>query len=349
MKILVIGPSWVGDMVMSQSLYTSLKKQYPDANIDVLAPTWCMPILKRMREVNQALEMPIGHGSFNLTQRWRLGRSLRKSNYTHAYILPNSAKSALIPLFAGIKNRTGWKGEFRYGLLNDLRENKQLFQYMVERYAALAYTNNEMLEKVNLTNCPTPTLTTDNCNIKTARTNLKLTDNSPIIGICPGAEFGPAKRWPEKHYAKLASYAISKGFQVWLFGSNKDIDVCDNIRSAVDIEQQACCHNLAGHTSLVDAVDLLSCCHTVVSNDSGLMHVAAAVGCNIVAIYGSSSPNYTPPLSDKVSIVDNDIACRPCFQKTCPLGHLNCLEKLEASKVINALKGFINGDGVFMV
>ena len=349
MKILVIGPSWVGDMVMSQSLYSTIKQKHPTAEIDVLAPNWCKPILERMPEVNQAIEMPIGHGSFNLSARWRIARSLAKVNYTHAYILPNSAKSALIPLFAGIKRRTGWKGEFRYGLLNDLRRDKTVFQYMVERYVALAYSREDMLTNVSLIHCPNPKLEIDSSNVKNLTSKLGLDADLPVIGICPGAEFGPAKRWPEKHYRKVVSYAIANGFQVWLFGSNKDNDVCSSILSELPNSQQSQCYNIAGKTSLIEAVDLLSACHTVVSNDSGLMHVAAAVGCNIVAIYGSTSPNYTPPLSEKVVIVDNDVECRPCFQKVCPLGHFECLDKLEADKVIHALKGFIVKDEVLMV
>ncbi|MGF1740823.1 lipopolysaccharide heptosyltransferase II [Vibrio profundum] len=349
MKILIIGPSWVGDMVMSQSLYSTLKHHYPTSKIDVLAPSWCKPILERMPEVDKAIEMPIGHGSFNLSDRWKIGRNLAKSDYTHAYILPNSAKSALIPLFAGIKNRAGWKGEFRYGLLNDLRKDKKIFQYMVERYVALAYEQTDMITKVTLGNCPIPKLNTSESNIESVVAKLGINNKLPTIGICPGAEFGPAKRWPEKHYAKVVSYAIENGFQVWLFGSNKDIDVCNNILSGLSDTQRNLCYNLAGRTSLVDAVDLLSCCHTVISNDSGLMHVASAVGCNIIAIYGSSSPNYTPPLSHKVAIVDNDVECRPCFQKVCPLGHFDCLEKLEAKKVIAALKGFIANNEISMV
>ena len=145
MKILIIGPSWVGDMVMSQSLYIRLRKQHPLAEIDVLAPAWCKPIVERMPEINQAIEMPIGHGELGLVKRWKLAKSLQTKQYTHAYVLPNSAKSALIPLFAGIKKRIGWKGEMRYGLLNDLRANKKLFQFMVDRYVALASSKETML------------------------------------------------------------------------------------------------------------------------------------------------------------------------------------------------------------
>ncbi|MDC5703119.1 lipopolysaccharide heptosyltransferase II [Vibrio europaeus] len=341
MKILIIGPSWVGDMVMSQSLYTKLRHQHPNTEIDVLAPAWCKPILERMPEVNRAIEMPMGHGEFNLKGRWQLARTLAKKGYTHAYILPNSAKSALIPFFAGISSRTGWKGEMRYGLLNDLRPDKRVFQYMVERYVALAQSKSDMLSEVELTNCPRPSLTVDLANQKNARNRLGLESTRPIIGLCPGAEFGPAKRWPDAYYAEVAKFAIDQGYQIWLFGSAKDREVCELIRSKLSIEQGQLCFNLAGETSLIEAVDLLAACHTVVSNDSGLMHVSAAVGCNIVAIYGSSSPKYTPPLTNKLKMVHTDVECRPCFKRECPLGHLDCLNKLTPNTVINALEEFL--------
>lgn len=338
MNILIIGPSWVGDMVMSQCLYKTLKQQHPDANIDVLAPAWCKPILERMPEVNQAIEMPIGHGEFNLRGRYRLGKQLKASGYTHAYILPNSAKSALIPLFAGIPTRTGWKGESRYGLLTDLRANKKAFGLMIERYCALAYPKAEMHGSDALPPLPYPALTVDTKHQQQAMARLGLTNERPIIGLCPGAEFGPAKRWPEQHYAQVAAAMIQQGYQVWLFGSGKDQPVTAAIQEQLSETAQAACHNLAGQTNLIEAVDLLAACQTVVSNDSGLMHVAAAVGANVIAVYGSTSPDYTPPLSDQVEIVHTDIDCRPCFQRECPYGHLKCLTTLPASKVIQAIE-----------
>lgn len=344
MKILIIGPSWVGDMVMSQSLYMSLKRKHPNAEIDVLAPAWCKPILERMPQVSRAIEMPLGHGQFDFFSRRKIGKELCKSKYTHAYVLPNSAKSALIPLFADIPNRTGWKGEFRYGLLTDLRPDKRIFQYMVERYVALSSRKQTMKQEVHLENCPMPALEVDSEKQLDAKARLNLKSNRPIIGLCPGAEFGPAKRWPDQYYAEVAMHAISNGYQVWLFGSAKDQPVCELIRSALSEGEQKYAHNLAGQTSLIEAVDLLAACHTVVTNDSGLMHVSAAVGCNIVAIYGSSSPEYTPPLTKKLAMVHTDIECRPCFKRECPYGHLDCLTKLTPNKVITALDTFIGSN-----
>ncbi len=340
MKILIIGPSWVGDMVMSQSLYITLKQQHPEAIIDVMAPAWCKPILERMPEVNQAIEMPLGHGDIDLLGRRRIGKKLKANNYTHAYICPNSAKSALIPWFADIPTRVGWKGEMRYGLLNDLRPNKKSFQYMVERYVALAHPKSEMINSESLgglDNLPHPKLSIDADVQQTTLNKFSLSVTKPVLGLCPGAEFGPAKQWPVEHYAAVANEMINQGYQVWLFGSAKDKETTENIKSLVDSNNQHCVFNLAGETSLIEAVDLLAACKTVVSNDSGLMHVAAAVGCHVVGVYGSTSPKYTPPLARKVDIVSTDIECRPCFKRECPLGHLKCLKELDPAFVLSKL------------
>lgn len=344
-KALIIGPSWVGDMVMSQSLYKRLQELHPTMQIDVLAPGWCKPILERMPEVTHAIEMPIGHGQFDLKARYSLGKQLAQNQYTHAYILPNSAKSALIPLFAGIKKRIGWKGEMRYGLLNDLRNNKKDFQFMVERYVALAHPKDEMENSSSLgglENLPKPSLTVDKTQQQQAMSKFSLTSSSKTLGLCPGAEFGPAKKWPEEHYAAVAESMCQQGYQVWLFGSQKDIEACDKIRRTIADQYHDQVFVLAGKTSLIEAVDLLAACDSVVSNDSGLMHVASAVGCSVIAVYGSTSPKYTPPLAQKVHVVHTDIECRPCFKRECPLGHLKCLKELAPEQVINALRSTKN-------
>ena len=338
MRILIIGPSWVGDMVMSQSLYITLKKLHPNASIDVIAPAWCKPILERMPEITNAIDMPIGHGEFNFFGRRKIGKSL-KGQYDHAYILPNSAKSALIPWFANIPKRTGWKGESRYGLLNDLRPNKKSFQFMVERYVALAHPKQQMQNSQSLgglETLPRPKLTIDKSIQSETLAKFGLQTDSDIIGLCPGAEFGPAKKWPESHYAEVAEFAVKNGKQVWLFGSQKDLQTCESIKAQVSNSERVTV--LAGKTSLIEAVDLLAACSTVASNDSGLMHVAAAVGCNVVAIYGSTSPKYTPPLAENVEIVHTDIECRPCFKRECRFNHLKCLTELSPQQVINGIQ-----------
>ena len=265
-KILIIGPAWVGDMVMSQSLYIVLKQRHPDSQIYVIAPGWCKPILERMPEIHQAIEMPIGHGEFNLLGRREIGKSLREKQYDHAYILPKSAKSALIPWFANIPLRTGWKGEMRYGLLNDLRPNMKSFQYMVERYVALAYPKAEMVDSNSLgglETLPRPRLAINAAEQQATLKKFNLTQDQPIIGLCPGAEFGPAKKWPETHYAEVATQMARSGHQIWLFGSQKDLETCNNIRALVPTQFHENIHVLAGQTSLIEAVDLLAACKAV--------------------------------------------------------------------------------------
>mgnify|MGYP001076664647 FL=1 len=304
MKILVIGPSWVGDMMMSQSLYRTLKAEHPDAEIDVMAPAWCRPLLSRMPEVNEALAMPLGHGALALGERYRLGKALRHKNYQRAYVLPGSFKSALVPFFAGIARRTGWRGEMRYGLLNDLRVlDKPAFPLMVERYVALAWDK----PVKNARDLPQPLLwpqlqVEEQEKIETAAL-FSLSADRPIIGFCPGAEFGPAKRWPHYHYATLAQQLISAGYQIVLFGSAKDRETGEQIRQSLDEAGLQYCRNLAGETKLEQAVILLAHCRAVVTNDSGLMHVAAALNRPLVALYGPSSPDFTPPLSHHARVI----------------------------------------------
>lgn len=331
--ILVIGPAWVGDMVMAQVLFRLLKKNQPDCVIDVIAPAWSAPLLARMPEVRTSFDLPLKHGELGFGVRRKIGHSLR-GKYQQAILLPNSWKSALVPFFAQIPQRTGWRGEMRYGVLNDIRTlDKQKYPLMIERFAALAVADNTELP-VSL---PWPSLNIDDRECQQALQNHQLNVNAPVLALCPGAEFGPAKRWPEKHYAVVASERIALGEQVWIFGSQNDAAVAENIRHALPQSQQAYCVNLAGKTSLAEAIDLLACAQAVISNDSGLMHIAAALQRPLVAVYGSSSPQFTPPLAKDVEVVRSGIECSPCFQRECPLGHLKCLNDLPPQRVLDAL------------
>lgn len=332
-SLLIVGPAWVGDMVMAQTLFKLLRTNYPNVDIDVLAPAWSLPLLARMPEVRKGIAMPVGHGQLDLGARWRLGIQLRANRYDQAILLPNSLKSALVPWFARIPKRTGWKGEMRYGLLNDLRTlDKNRYPLMIERFAALAYPDSTPLPRV----LPHPTLTVDTGSRSRLLAQFGLTD-APFLALCPGAEFGPAKRWPEKHYAAVAAAMIERGWWVAIFGSGNDQPVAENIVQALLPTQRDRVVNLAGHTRLEQAVDLLSAAHAVVSNDSGLMHIAAAVGCPLVVVYGSTSPAFTPPLADAVRVLQIPVDCGPCFQRECPLGHLKCLETLYPEQVLAAL------------
>lgn len=337
-KILIVGPSWVGDMVMAQSLFIALKQKNPDCLIDVLAPAWSLPILERMPEVRQGVIMPVSHGRFQWGVRKQLGAQLAQEHYQQAIVLPNSLKSALVPLFAGIPMRTGWRGEWRYGLLNDIRLlNKDRYPLMVQRFVALAYEPGAELPEP----CPNPVLQVDEANTEVVLKKYGLS-GLPFLALCPGAEFGPAKRWPEQHYAKVAEQFISRGWRVALFGSAKDCAVADDIRALLPVASREQCLSLAGETSLAEAVDILSQASAVVSNDSGLMHIAAALSRPMVVVYGSTSPKFTPPLSDNVKVEQLDVDCGPCFKRECPLKHLKCLEDLPAERVIKSLDSLLD-------
>lgn len=333
MNILIIGPSWVGDMVMAQTLFVCLKRQHPDCQIDVLAPEWSRPLLERMPEVREALSFPLGHGAFELATRRRIGQQLR-GRYDQAILLPNSLKSALVPYFAGIPKRTGWRGEMRFGLLNDIRTlDKARYPLMIERFMALAYASGTELPKPY----PEPRLVIDPASRDAALEHFGLSLDRPVLALCPGAEFGEAKRWPAEHYAAVADARLRQGWQVWLFGSQKDAPGGEEIREWVTPGFEDDVYNLAGRTSLAEAIDLLSCASAVISNDSGLMHVAAALDRPLVAVYGSTSPGFTPPLASQVEVVRLGLECSPCFDRTCRFGHYDCLRLLQPSLVQDAL------------
>lgn len=318
--ILVIGPRWVGDMVMAQCLFSALKELHPNAAIDVLAPAWAAPLVKRMPELRQQIDFPLKPGALEFTIRRRFGRLLR-GRYDMAYVLPGSWKSALIPFFARIPRRFGNLREMRYGLLTDIVPLSD----SVKRRTAQAYFGLAQGGHFR-----PPHLTVDTGNQKELLARFELQPGK-FVAMMPGAEFGPAKRWPSESYAGLAREMMAKGFQVALFGSKNDRDVTAEISAlapgVVD---------LAGKTRLEDAIDLIAAARLAVSNDSGLMHVAAAVGTPVVAVYGSTSPENTPPLAKQRELIWLHLSCSPCHQKTCPLGHLNCLKTLDVARVAAA-------------
>ncbi|MGR9073881.1 MAG: lipopolysaccharide heptosyltransferase II [Gammaproteobacteria bacterium] len=329
-RILVVGPAWVGDMVMAQSLFMTLKSKQPGCIIDVLAPAWTFSLLARMPEVGETVEMPLGHGKLGLMQRIELGKCLRSRRYDQAILLPNSWKSALTPFFAGIPLRTGYIGECRWGLLNDARRlDKKRLSMTVQRFVALAYSKRSELPP----ECPAPKLRIGKSDQRRVVEKFQLDTAGKILALCPGAEYGPAKRWPAGRYAEVAREKLGEGWRVWLFGSAKD----KPINAAINRELEGACIDFSGLTSLAEAVDLMSLADAVVSNDSGLMHVAAALDKKLVAVYGSSDPNFTPPLNGHAKIVTLKLDCSPCFMRECPLGHTDCLNKISSEQVLNAL------------
>lgn len=325
-KILVIAPSWVGDTVLMQPMLHNLLQRQPGTLIDVLAPPWTVKLLRQMTEVHDVIVNPFPHGALQLLARRSLGKKLRAVNYDQAIVLPNSWKSALVPFFAGIPLRTGYVGELRYGLLNDARKlDKKNLPLQVQRYAQLARDSNEAI----LRSITDPNFQVNRAQSSQTLAKFKLTYKAPVAIFCPGAEFGPSKRWPEQYYAELAQNLQSKGYSIWLIGSPKDKEIADKI-VALGNPQAV---NLCGATDLGDAISLLANADLVVSNDSGLMHIAAALNKPMVAMFGSSSPRYTPPLSEKAQVLRLDLPCSPCFKRTCPLGHFKCMLHLTPQKV----------------
>ena len=330
-KILIIGPSWVGDMVLAHSLFQSLKAQNPDIMIDVAAPAWTLPLLARMPEIHEAIALPFKHGQLALLERIRFGRSLKHKDYAQAILLVNSFKSAILPLAAGIPQRTGFLGEFRHGLLNDIRPlDKTKLPRTVDRFVALGIDDQtQMLPQI-----ANPKLIADQNNaLRVLEKNGMNKPAQKVLGLCPGAEYGEAKRWPAEYYAEVANKALNKGWQVWLFGSDKDVPVTTTINDLV----RGRCQDWGGKTNLGEAIDLMSLCDTVISNDSGLMHVAAALDKKLIAIYGSSDPHHTPPMHPDAVVEYLGLDCSPCFKRECPLGHLNCLKQISPVKVASYL------------
>ena len=325
-KTLIIGPSWVGDMVMAQALFKAIKSLYPETQIDVLAPEWSRPLTDRMPEVNESISIPLKHGELGLAARFKLVKEVKSRQYQRCYVLPNSFKSALIPFFARIPHRFGWMGEYRFLLLTKWRHlNKDALPLMVQRYVALAGQTNWMPFR--------PLLIVKQENIKSALACYDLHTDKPIMVLCPGAEFGPSKRWPESNYAVIANEYLKRGWQIWILGSAKDSEVARLILEKTRNQ----CIDLTGKTTLSDAIDLLSLAHKVVTNDSGLMHIAGALNRPLVAVYGPTDPSFTPPLNDNKIIVKENMECSPCFKRICPLQHHRCMQALSPEKVLMAL------------
>lgn len=324
----MVGPSWIGDMVMAQSLMKVIKVNQPDVAIDVLAPKWSLGILARMPEVRDGVALDVKHGELGFGKRYKTGKSLRAKNYKQAYILPKTLKSALVPYFANIPLRTGFFGEMRFGLINDVKPlDKRVLDQTVKKYASLAQPSDQIIST------PFPELIANADNARTFLEKQKINRQNLLVAFMPGAEFGPAKQWPVAHFSELAQKINQIGGQVLVFGSDKD-----RIDGDAIAESNSNVVNLCGKTTIEEAVDLIGSTDIAVTNDSGLMHVAASVGIPLVSIYGSSSPRYTPPLTDKAIVEWLKLDCAPCFKRECPLQHLNCLKQITPQSVFKHIE-----------
>ena len=333
-KILVIAPSWVGDLVMSQALLRLIKEKNPDCIIDVLASEALHPLIRMMPEVDDCIVSSLKHGDLKITERFKLGKDLRQNLYTHAYVLPNSFKSALIPFWAKISHRIGWKGEERFFILNDVRFFQKRILLMVDRYLALGKENKDNNEKLPGSNF-WPKLKVSQEQIDLTLKKLQITlSGKPILAFCPGAEYGSSKRWPTNYFAEIARIKKEAGWDIWIFGGPKDQEIAKEIEEL----SNGACLDLTAKTDLGEVADLLSLATAVVTNDTGLMHVAAAVDRPIVAIYGSSSSGHTPPLAkDHLKIISLNLSCAPCFKRECPLEHHKCMVDLKPEMVLDAI------------
>ena len=338
MPTLVVGPNWVGDMIMAHGLISFLKSKRPDDPIHMLAPRWSLEVARRMPEVDQVIELPFDHGELKLKERWAFARKLRFSRYHRSFILPNSFKSALIPAMAGIPRRIGWRGEYRYKLLTDLRIlHEARFPRMIDRYMALGFPANLALSANQLPEAPLfPRLTTDQAS-QTRLVTAHGLDCSRLVAICPGAEFGPAKQWPIDHFSDLVTRLIDDGYQIVLLGSPNDADDMRQLIDQIEKSKRKSIVNFAGLTSIPEAVDVIALSKAVVTHDSGLMHVAAATGRPLVALFGPSSPAHTPPLSETAVMLTHPVPCHPCFERECPVKHQACLSELSVDEVFDAL------------
>ena len=297
-KLLVIGPSWVGDMVMAQALFKTILEQMPNSQIDVIAPSWCLDVTKRMPEINKGIISPVKHGELGIMKSFQLAEWLRPNKYDQAIILPRSWKSALIPWFSGIPRRTGYRGEARYILVNDMRSySASILDQTVKKFVALGSLHNQIPD-INY-----PTLSVSKGNQEKLIESIGMERSRPSIAIMPGAEYGPAKRWPANYFAKVIHHYLSLDWNVLILGSEKDCEVAFEIKKNMKEVPAENLYDITGKTSLEDVIDILAYSDIALTNDSGLMHIAAAVETPLLVLYGPTSPDLTPPLSTKARVL----------------------------------------------
>ena len=327
---LIIAPQWIGDAVMTEPLLRRLAAR--GERLTVGALPWVAPVYRAMPQVADVIEFPFAHGGLQFKARRSIAKRLA-GQFDKAYVLPNSLKSALLPFLASIPQRIGYLGEARVGLLTHRLKNPKSKPPMVAFYSALSGESGLENDR--------PEIHMEASQVEATLHELGLSRGAYVV-FAPGAEFGPAKRWPARHFSELAAQLDAT---VVLLGSGKEAALCDEIAAPVNAVQAGKCLNLAGKTSLPQALALIAASRSTVSNDSGLMHVAAALGVPQVAIFGSSSPLHTPPLSDQARVLwlkadpayQPPLDCAPCFARDCPLGHTRCLNDISAARVLQAL------------
>jgi heptosyltransferase-2 len=338
-SILIIAPHWIGDAVSTQPLLANLKVLYPDSKINILASNWVAPVYRACSEVHEVIEAKFEHKKLQWNLRKEIAKEIEAKNYQACFVLPNSFKSALIPWLANIPFRIGYRGELRFGLINLALDNPSKVNRppMVEHYLVLSQLLKDdesipldkLVPKLNVSGAAK-----EQVGQKLQDANI---NRDFIYAICPGAEYGPSKRWPTEHFAVLAQQLIKQNSnnQIVLLGGKNDYSLAQEITSQSKLVSNI--HNWCGNTSLDEAIALIGMSKAVVSNDSGLMHIAAALQIPQVAIFGSSDPTHTPPLSDRAKIMWLNMSCSPCHKRVCPLGHLSCLKDILPEQVLATL------------
>ncbi|MES2586469.1 MAG: lipopolysaccharide heptosyltransferase II [Pseudomonadota bacterium] len=340
-RILIIAPNWIGDAVMSQPLLANLKSIYPQSQIDVLASPWVAPIYRACTEVHHVIEARLEHKQLQWGLRKQLAKQLELNQYNACFVLPNSLKSALIPWLANIPLRIAYRGEMRFGLINLALNNPSKINRppMANHYLALSNVLNHS-EGVDVNQPVDPKLNISLTAKQAVSAKLQAAgiNDKSIYVFCPGAEYGVTKRWPTEHFATLAQQLIANepDAHVILLGGKGDHDLGRQITSLAANTSQL--HNWCGETSLDEAIALIGMSKALVSNDSGLMHIGAALKVPQVAIFGSSDPHHTPPLSDKAKVIWLNLPCSPCHKRVCPLGHLKCLQDITPENVFKTIQ-----------
>ena len=324
-RILVVAQAWVGDVVLSQMLYALLRRQRPDASIDVAAPPWAGALLRRMPEVDRHLALEARHGQLRLGRRWALARHLR-GQYGQAIVIPRSPKAALLPRLAGIPRRVGFGPPMRQGLINDVRSRPPGIR---ERMAQLAST-----VPVDMESVPWPHLRTDAQVSAEILRQHGLDTDAPLVGLLPGAAYGPGKEWGTASFAELAALLAAEDCGICVLGTARERDIGDAVAAAAPRHAA----NLCGATTLDQAIDLIAGLDAVVSNDSGLLHVAAAVKTPVVGIYGATSPDTHPPLIDERAICSVRTLCSPCGRRVCPYESHACMAGIAPAEVFEAVQ-----------
>ncbi len=357
---LLVAPQWIGDAVMAQPLVALLAAR--GERVTALALASVAPVLRAMPGIERVLETPFAHGRLDLDARRALARELRGAGFARAYVLGNNLKSRLVPWLARIPLRVGWRGEAAGALLTHaLREPPAPHHGQLRggqrgdmraHYAALAQELSAPVLGAQQTarlpgELPQPVLRVDDARAREVAAGLGLP--AGFVALCPGAEYGPAKQWPAEHFAELAGLALAEGRPVAIVGSARERAfaqaILDGLRAGRKLDGTRAgppLMDLCGRTSMEQAVDLLAVAAGVVSNDSGLMHVAAALGRPTVGLYGSTDPRHTPPAAHRSATLWLHLPCSPCFQRDCPLGHLNCLRALDPQWAWSVLRDLMD-------